>query len=98
MTLDVTASSVVTRMMSTSGAMQAAARNAVVGLIEVADGRSRSALYGITHESGWAGGLLQLQLFHESKIHPMPVPLSLLLGFLWLLGTGIDGKEWHKAP
>ena len=43
-------------------------------------------------------GLLQLQLLHETKIHPTPVPLSLILGFPWLLGTGIDGKEWHTAP
>ena len=42
-----TKSSDVTRIMYASGAVPMAARNAVVGLIEVADGRSRSALlYG----------------------------------------------------
>ena len=40
-----TKSSDVTRMMYASRAVPMAARNAVVGLIEVADGRSRSALY-----------------------------------------------------
>ena len=39
-----TKSSDVTRIMYASGAVPMAARNAVVGLIEVADGRSRSAL------------------------------------------------------
>ena len=39
-----TKSSDVTRMMYASRAVPMAARNAVVGLIEVADGRSRSAL------------------------------------------------------
>ena len=42
-----TKSSDVTRIMYASRAVPMAARNAVVGLIEVADGRSRSALlYG----------------------------------------------------
>ena len=42
-----TRSSDVTRMMYASGVVPMAARNAVVGLIEVADARSRSALlYG----------------------------------------------------
>ena len=40
-----TKSSDVTRMIYASRAVPMAARNAVVGLIEVADGRSRSALY-----------------------------------------------------
>ena len=40
-----TKSSGVMRMMYASGAVRMAARNAVVGLIEVMDGRSRSALY-----------------------------------------------------
>ena len=40
-----TKSSDVTRIMYASRAVPMAARNAVVGLIEVADGRSRSALY-----------------------------------------------------
>ena len=40
-----TKSSDVTRMMYASRAVPMAARNAVVGLIEVADGRSRSALF-----------------------------------------------------
>ena len=39
-----TKSSDVTRMVYASRAVPMAARNAVVGLIEVADGRSRSAL------------------------------------------------------
>ena len=39
-----TKSSDVTRIMYASRAVPMAARNAVVGLIEVADGRSRSAL------------------------------------------------------
>ena len=39
-----TKSSDVTRIIYASGAVPMAARNAVVGLIEVADGRSRSAL------------------------------------------------------
>ena len=43
-------------------------------------------------------GLLQPQLLHETKIYPTPVPLSLLLGFLWLLGAGMDEREWHTAP
>ena len=39
-----TKSSDVTRIVYASGAVPMAARNAVVGLIEVADGRSRSVL------------------------------------------------------
>ena len=34
----------------------------------------------------------------KRKFHPTPVPLSLILGFPWLLGTGIDEREWLPAP
>ena len=34
----------------------------------------------------------------KRKFYPTPDPLSLLLGFLWLLGTGMDEREWHTAP
>ena len=34
----------------------------------------------------------------KRKFHSTPVALSLLLGFLWLLGAGMDGNEWHTAP
>ena len=64
-----TKSSDVTRMMYASRAVPMAARNAVVGLIEVADGRSGSALY-----SGLYGRLERVK-FSSSPV-PTATPVS----------------------
>ena len=59
-----TKSSDVTRIMYASGAVPMAARNAVVGLIEVADGRSGSALY-----SGLYGRLERVKFLRLRSNH-----------------------------
>ena len=84
-----TKSSDVTRMIYASRAVPMAARNAVVGLIEVADGRSRSALY-----SGLNRRLERVNYKDDSQARAADYTLVKNLICIYFL-RGSDASFWN---